>query len=234
MKENIKQKILQEIMEDKVKMKPKYLFWFQTIVLLFSILFTLILSVYIFSFIAFLFVDQGLLLAPRFGMRGILETLSAFPLLLTLLGIFGIYITLKLAKYFEFVYKRKVVNTFLSVLVFIIISQIIFIFSGAQEYIKREAFKRQIPLVPQMFQDMRDRKNPQIIVGKVIATSTESITIINRRGHILEIPIATITSITSFNNLKNESLVQILLDKPLERNEKEQKNVFVQDILIIE
>jgi hypothetical protein len=234
MKEELKQKILNEIREDKLKMKPKYLFWLQTFAVAFFTLFFCILAFYIFSFIGYLFIDWGILNAPRFGMMGLIDTIRSLPIFLILLGLFAIYATFKFAKYFEFVYKKKVINMFLGIFTFIIFSQIVFIVSGAQDYVKREAFRRQIPLVPQMFKDMRERKDPYTIVGKVVATSTNSITIRNRRGNILEIPLATITEISVIKTLENEDFVQILLTQPLSPNKDQQINTFVQDVIIIE
>lgn len=234
MKEDLKQKILQEIMEDKVKMKPKYFFWLKTFVVAFLTIFFCILTFYIFSFVGYLFIDWGILNAPRFGMMGLMDTIRSLPIFLILLGLLAIYATFKFAKYFEFVYKKKVVNMFLGVFGFIIISQIIFIISGAQKYVKEEAFRRHISLVPPILMGMRERENPTTIIGKVIGTSTNSITIISRRGNILEIPFATITQISIINDLDNDDLVQILLDKPFSRNPNQQKNIFIQDILVLE
>ncbi len=236
MKEEIKQKILNEIMKNKVKMKPKYLFWLKTFSFAFAAVFFSLLTFYIFSFIGYLFIDWGLLNTPRFGMMGLLETLRSLPILLIFLGIFAIYMTLRFAKYFSFIYKKNVVNLFSSIFIFIFISQIIFILSGAQEYIKQEAFKRKMPLAPNILKEMRDRKNAFTVVGKIIATSSSSVTIINRMGNILEIPIATITNISAIESLQNlhqNDIVQILLNQPFSKKSDEQKNIFLQDIIVV-
>jgi hypothetical protein len=157
-KQNIKQEIMEEISDGKVRMKSEYIFMLKTTLAILFVLFLSLFSIYIFSFLAFLSLENYNSQISNSGLFSILKNIKSLPLTLVFIGSLGVYLTSKSTKYFNFGYKKQTVDMVLYSLIFIILSQLIFIFSGGQKMLKEEAFRRRIQLVPVDFLKYRQEK----------------------------------------------------------------------------
>jgi hypothetical protein len=139
-------------------------------------------------------------------------------------------------RHFEFAYKRSVLGTILTVIVVIITTHILFIYTGIQKFVKEEAFKRGIPLAPEGLRQMRKDPPDRLFVGRVIGTSSESVTIQTRPGHIIEIYIATDTNgftHSEINEIKIGQELKVLGERESRENSKpgKQREIIAKDIL---
>lgn len=184
---NIEKNILEKIKHNQVKMTSKHFFFFKWLTLFVTSIFFLFLSFYIFAYITFLFVDNGLMYIPVFTEEGLLNFIVEIPWTLVLLGAASIFLFSITSKTFYKIYRRPFLTFFFTILIVIMISHIIFLESGLMKRIKEEAYSRHLQLVPDKFLQFRDSQTGSFISGRVVATTTNSVVIINRRGELVDI-----------------------------------------------
>ena len=168
-------------------MTPKQFFVMKWVTLFITSLFFLILGIYIFAYVTFLFVDNGLLYMPIFSQTGILNFIIEIPWTLVLLGLFSVFLFSITSKTFYKIYRKPFVTFFLTILIIIMISHIIFVESGAMQFIKQQAYRDHLQLVPSKFLQFRNSQTGDLFVGYIIGTTTNSITIRDRQNNILEL-----------------------------------------------
>ncbi len=199
LKDNLKENILEKIKKDEVKMTSKQFFILKWITLFIVSLFFLTLGFYILAYVIFLFVDNGLIYMPLFSESGIMNFIIEIPWTLVLLGLFSIFLFSITSKTFYKIYRKPFLAFFFSILMIILLSQVILIVSGSLKYIKEEAYKENIHLVPDKFLDFRDSQTGTLLVGYVVGTSTNSIIIRDRRNNLVEVFTENIESEENFN-----------------------------------
>lgn len=80
----IQERVLEEIQEGKVKMRPKQYFVAHTALIFFTITFILLVSVYIASFAVFVLRNNGAWFIPAFGLEGAIDFFASVPWILVL------------------------------------------------------------------------------------------------------------------------------------------------------
>jgi len=117
-KNSLKEKILNKIKHDDIKMKPKMHFVFRIAAFLFFLILVFVAIVYFLSFIFFVVfkMNSGSALMG-FGFRGIESIFSALPWVLILIVLFFVVIFEVMLVKFKFAYRRPVVYSLLGVIV---------------------------------------------------------------------------------------------------------------------
>lgn len=154
--QELKTKIFQEIEENKLKPKPKWLFAFKSFGLLVFILLVILFSFYVLAFLGFVLSERDWVQDNTYSLQGIYFFLNTLPVSMIFLAGFMILTASFIAYKYGLSYRKPFINT-LIVIVFVLFgSRYIFAKSGLQQYIKEEAFSRNIQLVPTTWKKLRD------------------------------------------------------------------------------
>lgn len=194
----IKNNILNKIKKDEVKMTPKQFFILKWLGLLLMSVFFLFFGFYILAYVIFLFVDNGLVYMPLFSESGIVDFIVEIPWTLVLIGIFSVFLFSITSKTFYKLYRKPFLTFFFSILMIIILSQLILSLSGGLQYIKEEAFKEKIQLVPRKFLEFRDSQTGTLLVGYVVSTTTDSLIVRDRKSNLIELFVGKDLALNSF------------------------------------
>jgi len=217
-------KILQKIKDGEVKMTSRRFFFLKWTTLFITSVFFLILTVYIFAYVTFLFVDNGLIYIPVLTYVGLADFIVEVPWTLVLLGLASLFFFSITSKTFYRLYRRPFITFFFSILIIIMITHIIFVESGAMRRVKQEAYSLNMQLVPDKFLEFRNSQTGTLYVGRVIATTTNSIVIVTRTREMIELFVQEPIDTKDF-------LVDMLIDAYAERvNEK----LYAKSIEIVE
>jgi succinate dehydrogenase hydrophobic anchor subunit len=182
--------ILNKIKSDEVKMTSKQFFLMKWLTLMVTSVFFLFLAFYIFAYVTFLFIDNGLMSIPLSAQGGLFEFLVEIPWTLVVLGLVSIFLFSITSKTFYKIYRKPFLTFFFLILIIIMISHIIFVESGIMRYVKQEAYEMHVQLVPTKFLDFRDSQTGTLFVGYVVSTTSNSVIIRDRRNALEEVFVA--------------------------------------------
>ncbi len=183
----IKNNILEKIKKDEVKMTPKQFFILKWFTLFVISLFFLAFGFYILAYVIFLFVDNGLIYIPLFTESGIVDFIIEIPWTLVLLGILSIFLFSITSKTFYKIYRKPFLTFFFSIFMVIVLLHLILVTSGGMQYLKEEAYREKIQLVPGKFLEFRDSQTGTILVGYVVGSTTNSLIVRDRKNNLIEL-----------------------------------------------
>jgi hypothetical protein len=184
---NLQQNILDKIKSENVKMTPRQFFIMRWVTLVTTSLFFLIFGIYILAYVIFLFIDNGLIYIPLFSESGVVDFIVEVPWTLVFLGLLSVFFFSITSKTFYKIYKKPFLTFFFSILMIIVISHLILVTTGGMQYIKEEAYKEKLHLVPSKFLDFRDSQTGTLLVGYVLSTTSNSLIIRDRKNNLMEI-----------------------------------------------
>lgn len=179
--------ILNKIKTGEVKMTSKQFFIMKWLTLMVTSIFFLFLAFYIFAYVTFLFIDNGLMSIPLSAQGGLFEFLVEIPWTLVALGLVSIFLFSVTSKTFYKIYRKPFLTFFFLILIIIMISHIIFVESGIMRFVKQEAYQMRVQLVPDKFLDFRDSQTGTLFVGYVVSTTSNSVIIRDRRNALEEV-----------------------------------------------
>jgi hypothetical protein len=185
--DSIKNDILAKIKNDEVKMTPKQFFVMKWFTLFVTSIFFLGLSFYIFAYITFLFVDNGLIYMPLLSQTGMVNFIVEVPWTLVFIGLAAVFLFSITSKTFYRIYRKPFLTFFFTIFIIIMLSHIIFVESGGMEYLKAKAYEENIKLVPSRLLDFRDSQTGTLFVGYVVSTTTDSVIIRDRHNNFVEL-----------------------------------------------
>lgn len=154
--EELKNKIFQEIEENKLKPKPKWLFAFKSLGLLLSILFIILFSFYVLAFVGFILSERDWIQESTYSLQGAYFLLNTLPISMIFLAMSMILIASVTAYKYGLSCRKPFVYTLIVVSLTLLGGRYLFYKSGLQEYIKKEAFKTHIQLVPNSWKELRN------------------------------------------------------------------------------
>jgi hypothetical protein len=179
--------ILEKIKKGEVQMTSRRHFVMKWLTLAITSIFFLILSFYIFAYVIFLFVDNGLMVIPFDAEGGILKFIIEIPWTLVILGLFSLFLFSITSKTFYKIYKKPLITFYFSVLMCVVLSHIIFLETGTMKYLKEEAYKAGIRLAPEKLLQFRSSQTQNLFIGTVVGTTSQSIVILNRQKNTQEL-----------------------------------------------
>jgi hypothetical protein len=182
MQENnqLQKNVLEKIKSGEVQMTSRRFFIMKWLTLAVTSIFFLILGVYIFAYVIFLFVDNGLMIIPFGAEGGILKFIVEIPWTLVILGLVSLFLFSITSKTFYKIYKKPLISFYFSILMCVVISHLILLETGTMKLVKEEAYRAGLRLVPAKLLQFRDSQTRSIFVGLVVGTSSNSLTILDR------------------------------------------------------
>jgi hypothetical protein len=207
--DQLKQSILNKIKKDEVKMTPKQFFFMKWLTLLITSIFFLGIAIYIFAYVTFLFVDNGMMAIPLSTESGLINFIIEVPWSLVVLGLVAIFFFSVTSKTFYRIYKKPLITFFFSILIIIMLSHIIFVETGAMNYIKLQAYREHISLVPGKLLQFRDSQTGTIFSGYVISASSTALIMRDKRDNIFEVVYDNPNSSFDFNKISTGTEINV-------------------------
>jgi len=144
-------KVLETIKSDNVTMHSRYYFMARSTLWTLGLILAFSVTLYIVSFIAFVFRGNGLLLLPALGGHGWFVLFMSLPWLLLVL-VFGIFVVLQLlSMHFSFVYKRPLVHTILGSIFLLVVSGVLLAQTTIHERVYEMSVGRKLPFAGQFY-----------------------------------------------------------------------------------
>lgn len=190
----VSENVLQRIADERISMHSKYYFvaksglWILGTIVLFG------LTLYLLSFIEFVYRTNGLSSLPSLGSKGWLVLLTSLPWLL-IVGMLGIFVILQvLSTRFSLVYKRPLVHTTLASVVILVAGTTLIAHSTLHEQVLRVSHDRGLPIAGPLYRSYTaDRSDRHI--GVVTKVDEMLYTVTSRTGDIYVVKVATSTRV---------------------------------------
>lgn len=154
--QELKTKIIAEIEEKNLKPKPKWLFAFKAVGLGLSVLFVFLFALYLLIFVGFVISERDWVQESTYSLSGVYFLLNTLPFSMILLATVMIFIASVTAYRYGLSYKKPFIYIFVSIIVILLLARLVFVESGLQNYIKEEAFRQNVQLVPTSWKDLRN------------------------------------------------------------------------------
>ena len=194
-KSSIADKIIHQIKDDKIKMRPKIYFILKSAAIAFGIFFVALFILYLISFIVFALRASGVWYLPCFGLRGIKTLFIMLPWLLILISVILIIILEILVKHFAFAYRKPVLYSILFVVIFALLGSFAVDRMGLQSGLFKRAEQGNLPIAGEFYSGLGKAENKDMRRGIVSEITDNGFLIKTRNNDILEI---IITSETNF------------------------------------
>lgn len=208
--ENMKEKVLREIREKHIAIKPRWQFVLKTILIIFVLS---IVALYILFHTSFLFYSlhcNGSLFLPQFGMSGIKRLLWSFPWLWAIAGIFltvifGIIIEKKTKAY-----RFPLLYTVISIIIVVALIGVLCVILPIHPALRKINEGAKIPIIGPLYNGLPENELFKTYMGEVSALQKDSFTLINRNGRSETIYLEPQTNLPNGFQLENGIEVMII------------------------
>ena len=156
LEQNIQDKILKKIKEGHVHMRPRFYFVSRFIITIIVAVLSLIVSVFVISFIFFSIQESGEQFLLGFGGKGIITFFSLFPWTLLVLDIVFLFLLEWLIRGFKFVYRMSFLSIFIIIFVISTILGIFFNLSPVHGIFLDKADKGELPIIGEIYESIHD------------------------------------------------------------------------------
>lgn len=187
-KQSLKKRIINQIEQGRLKMKPRWHFVSQAIMLVVLMIIILISLLYLFSFFFFATRTSGLWHLVAFGPRGLMALVGAFPWLLFGSILVFIIILEVLIRKFSFGWRRSFVYTFLGIILIASFASWLLAQSSFHDDFYRQAWNNHLPLVGPLYRQQARIEFDNIYRGEIIVLDEEKLQIKTEDGQELEFP----------------------------------------------
>ena len=186
-KPSIANKIIHQIKDDKIKMRPRIYFILKSAAIALGIFFVALFILYLISFIIFALRANGVWYLPCFGLRGIGASFMMLPWLLILVAVILIIILEIFVKHFAFAYRKPVLYSILFVVMFAISGSFAVDRIGLQSGLFKRAEQGRLPVAGKIYSDLGKGKNKDMRRGIVSEITDYGFLIKTRNNDTLEI-----------------------------------------------
>lgn len=177
-KPDIKNSVLEKIRSGEVSMRPRALFTLRIAATAALTLLTLLVSVFVLSFVVFSVHESGEQFLLGFGTRGLAVFTTLFPWI-PLLVAAGLLIALEaLLRSFSFGYRVPLLRIFLWIIVVAALGTFLFGLTSVQTYLLDRADHAQLPILGPLYERVHDSHVDQgVYRGTITAFTSEGFTI---------------------------------------------------------
>lgn len=197
---NLKAKILDTVKNNTITMIPKWKFILYSTLGIVGIIFSFLITVFLFSLILFVLSRHGFMYMPFFGFMATMHTLKAIPLFLLLCTIVLLIIIELISRSYSFSFRQPLAVTLLLLTTFAAIVSFIISQTGIHEYVREYAMNHHIDPMVRMYDrpiPFRPAEGVDILRGEVVASSGTSTTLRLFDGAII-VAYATTTGTSTF------------------------------------
>ncbi len=185
----IKEKVLERIKNQRLKMKPRWHFILKTILMVGGALIILLTLIYLISLIGFVLHQSGLTFLPAFGWPGLMILLSSLPWfilagIIIFIGVLGL-----LVRHHPISYRKPLIYSLLAILILITIGGLISLEFGFHQNVWQRINKG-----PMEFLYRSAMPHPENVhIGLIEGMTEEEITIINDLNEKISVSVSSET-----------------------------------------
>lgn len=177
----IKTKVLDAVHSNRITMIPKWKFVLYSLLGVLSIVFIVLITLFLFSLIMFLLSRYGFLYMPFFGVMATIHALKAIPLFLLFCTIGLLLIIEIVSRLYSFSFKQPLIVTFLSMTAGVTLASFFISEVGVHEYMHEYAKKNHIVMMERMYERPIPfkpiDKTVDVVRGEVLESSSTTIRI---------------------------------------------------------
>jgi cellulose synthase/poly-beta-1,6-N-acetylglucosamine synthase-like glycosyltransferase len=165
----IKNKIIERIKTENIRMKPRWHFVLQGALLFFSVMVLLLILIYLFSFLILFVNSESFIKMPLHEVRDYINLTESLPWIIILFSVIGFIIVETLVNKFEFAHRKPFLYSFILILIIIVMFGYIF---GNKKYHMPIRDRQPFNLMYERY-NLRERNPvmiPQIIEIRTIET----------------------------------------------------------------
>ncbi len=184
---NTEDKILDQIKEGKIKMKPRAYFVAKAVLFVLGIAVILLFLIYLASFIVFSLRVSGMLFLPIFTFLGVRILFGSLPWLLIFLIIFLIILLEVFAKHAPFIYKKSAIYSLVIIIFTVLIIGLVVGFSPFHLRLFNDTRSGRLQLIGAFYNDYGVPKFGKIHNGYISELTNEGLTIETPNQEILSV-----------------------------------------------
>jgi hypothetical protein len=193
MKDQLKETIISAIKKGEVTMRPRWHFVLRSALLLLGVIVTVLLLLFLSSFVAFMLRASGAAFVPHFGFLGLRSFIIAIPWLLILATLLFLVVLEILTRFYGFTRKIPLLYSALGVIVFVLLSTFIIGQTAFHERMSLRAMKGGLPIVGEIY-----RWSPELADvhrGRVLEITESGFILKHRRDATTSIIVSESTSL---------------------------------------
>lgn len=178
----LQKKLVEKIKNGEVAMVPRWHFVLKGVLWFAAVLLTLLVAVYLLSFILFGLHSTGVLFAPLFGMRGLMIFIVSSPWLL--IGVLFLFLGVLyvLVSRYSFSYKKPLVYSMIGVVLMVVAVGSLIEQTKMHDRIGAFASERGVPGLAPLYRQFDDRAPKNVTLGTVAAVAENEFTLETRNG----------------------------------------------------
>jgi len=175
-------KMLDAIHSGEAKMRPRWHFILQAVLLVTGGILALLVVLYLASFILFVLRETGLLFAPTFGAAGWFSFFRSFPWILIFLLLVFVVILAVLVKRYAFVYERPSLYLFVGIVLIVALGGFLIAETPLHRSLFDSARHGNLPVLGGLYQGFGMQRFGDIHRGTIVQTTTNGFIIEDNGG----------------------------------------------------
>lgn len=203
-------KVLNEIKNDQIKMRPRVYFVLKGILVIFGIFLVAFFTLYLISFILFALRASGVWYLSSFGFYGFRTSFVLLPWLLILIAIILLIILEILVKHFSFAYHRPILYSILGIIIFTLLGSFIIDKTQFHPRLFQKAQEERLPIMGKFYRDLGIEKDHNVCRGIVLEITNNSFQIKTPRGKVLDVNITSKTQFPDGIDIRKDDIVIVL------------------------
>ena len=205
-----KNKILEKIKKEKVKMKPRSYFVLRTIVFVFGLIFAFLFAIFLASFIVFALRASGIWYFPAFGFRGLGMFLASFPWILLIFAILLIALLEVFARKFSLVYRKPLLYSVLGIIMIVILISFAVGQTSMHPQLFRSAQEGKLPIMGPMYKGGFVEPPQNACIGRVVDVNDDGFQVETVKGDSVGVIISSETYLPSDEKIEEGELIMIM------------------------
>lgn len=211
MKDQLKQTIISAIKKGEVTMRPRWHFVLRSSLLLLGVIVTVLLLLFLSSFVLFLLRASGVFFVPLFGVPGFRAFVFALPwLLLLFTGMFLVVLEI-LARFYGFTRKIPLLYSAFGIIAFVLVSTFVIGQTAFHERMSVRAMKGGLPILGEMYRRSPEPQN--VHRGRVLEVTENGFILARRRGATTTVIISGSTRLPHGNAFTEGDVVVVFGEK---------------------
>jgi hypothetical protein len=208
-KPSIKDNVLKVIESGRIKMRPKWQFVTQTVLLIVGTVLIALTTLYLGSFIVFVLRQNGAWFTPGFGFRGFGIFFSSLPLVLLALSLVFMILLEILVRRYSFAYSRPFLYSALGVILLVTIGGVVIGYTSLHQRLFDESENGHIPFGRPFYRQFTEPRG-DVTVGTITEITNNGCKISGPRDEIFSVIVNDQTQLPPDNNLNVGDNIVIL------------------------
>jgi len=171
-------------------MIPRWHFVLKSSLMLVGVVTIALITVYLASFLVFVFHTTGIWAVPTFGLRGLLFFVTSSPWILILSVLIFLTLLYVLVSQYAFSYKKPLVYSILGIVLIVVGLSSSIQYAALHDRIHEFAEKRNIPGVAPLYRSVADRRPQEISFGTISEVQSDGFLLVTDRGEELTVRVS--------------------------------------------